>query len=783
MTHYFEAGRGILRATGGEPASVLDAVASRYIGANPKLPHVFRVHPSHGVRMDRHGGYCFELERWYADAPVGSVVCAWAKVWSDKDAGLPLAVRCRGPLTVSVNGETAFRSWHQLETVHEIRSPFTAKLRRGWNHLVLTFERTLIGFGGVLGAAHPKWVPFHVLAPSLERDGQAGWILAGPFDDAGDAQALIARTAEAPEAAEGPLAESAIGWSWLPELEWPEAAGAAKAAAAGQPEAGAAPAGEAALERRPVGQLRRMYAEAAAGESAYGWTRWTAEASPVPAATHAAGFTLRGRFRGDAAVYVDGAEIGRIAAPDWMEAEFHFIAAAGPHDLLLRSECPAGGGEWGFTAELRNADGTPVAFCLPAPVQGAGDSAWLYAGPFPAGETLEPDRLTTLYRLPEWEGRAAYWRLDKPGQHIRVYAENPQYGKWSYPLGVTLYGLLEAGRTLGRTDLVRYVLDHMEACTSLYRYSLWDAQEYGMPSVNHLLATMDMLDDCGSQGSALLESMKDGMPAGAEEVVRAIGAYMRDQQERLPDGAFYRDPPDIPFNRDTLWADDLYMSTPFLVRYAARTRNKAYLDDAAHQFLKFRDYLFMPDRKIMSHVYFVRHGKANGIPWGRGNGWTVFSLSELLPALPEEHPARAELLQLFRDQCEGYLALQGKDGLWHNLLTDPGSFEESSCTAMFLYAFARGIRYGWLEEPRLYETAVRRAWEGLCGRAVDATGNLYGVCQGSGYSFSAQYYKNGLSAVTNDTHGVGIVLLAGVELIRLNRHLYGEGSDHADEQG
>ncbi|WP_217620905.1 glycoside hydrolase family 88 protein, partial [Bacillus sp. GbtcB13] len=79
------------------------------------------------------------------------------------------------------------------------------------------------------------------------------------------------------------------------------------------------------------------------------------------------------------------------------------------------------------------------------------------------------------------------------------------------------------------------------------------------------------------------------------------------------------------------------------------------------------------------------------IPWGRGNGWVLFSLSELLAVLPTEHPDRKELIRLFRTLCGGILQCQGDSGLWHQVLTDPESYEETSCTAMFVYALSRGI--------------------------------------------------------------------------------------------
>jgi rhamnogalacturonyl hydrolase YesR len=173
----------------------------------------------------------------------------------------------------------------------------------------------------------------------------------------------------------------------------------------------------------------------------------------------------------------------------------------------------------------------------------------------------------------------------------------------------------------------------------------------------------------------------------------------------------------------------------------------------------------------MSHVFDLRRNLATRVPWGRGNGWPFFSLSELLAVLPEKHEHRPALLAFFRELASGYLALQDDQGMWHQVLTHHDSYPEASCTSMFTYGFCRGIRYGWLEKPQPYIHAIFKAWEALNRVAIDRHGNIFGVCRGSEFSFTPEYYKKELGWNLNDTHGVGILLLAGVEVLRLTRHL------------
>ena len=63
--------------------------------------------------------------------------------------------------------------------------------------------------------------------------------------------------------------------------------------------------------------------------------------------------------------------------------------------------------------------------------------------------------------------------------------------------------------------------------------------------------------------------------------------------------------------------------------------------------------------------------------------------------------------------------------------------------------------------------AERAAKEGISEVVFDRGGNIYGICRGSSFSFSRHYYR-GLSWNYNDTHGTGIIMLAGVELVKMH---------------
>lgn len=86
------------------------------------------------------------------------------------------------------------------------------------------------------------------------------------------------------------------------------------------------------------------------------------------------------------------------------------------------------------------------------------------------------------------------------------------------------------------------------------------------------------------------------------------------------------------------------------------------------------------------------------------------------------------------------------------------------------------IRLGWMNENLRKQglAAIERAWSGLTRSAVDKFGNVHGVCRGSLYSFTPEYYKNVLLWNLNDAHGTGIVMLAGIEVDKLRNMLAGQ---------
>ncbi|OPH58469.1 hypothetical protein BC351_23840 [Paenibacillus ferrarius] len=712
---------------------ILAAVAGRFIGSHPKHRPIYRIHTTNGFRRGEDYRYEMNLVHRWPELENGQYVYVWGKLWSDVEAEHPFSVSCFSPVRVFMNQSLQFVSNLNDDVFPERIQHFRSKLHKGWNHILLEFVKTETGCGGKFGTGSVKGFPMHILAPTSERQGQEGWVYSEP---------------------------QAVVWSLLPDEETDVLVGQWHPKAEWSP------------EEMSLGCFARIFGHQP--ESiAYAWTKLESR-SANEQSVH-----WNVAHNGPVTIFLDGKPVHeeRNKAGSFV---LTLPIAFGTHDIVIRSACvnPV----WGFTMELAKENKyINVKMSKPRQVEGMSDH-WLYAGTFRSESAPQPSEIIRMDTLIGTGLEQTFWRADLPEAWVRPYLENTIYGKWNYPLGVTLYGILKTGLQLENSYFTSYAMDHIELCTSFHAYSLWDRKQYGSPGMNHQLALIDSLDDCGSFGAAMLEANKARQLTGVSSAAARIAQYITAEQSRLADGALYRMRGTTDFMKDTVWCDDLYMSTPFLSKYYELTGESSYLNDAAMQFLLYKQLLFIPELKIMHHVYDFKFQKGNGVPWGRGNGWVLFSLTELLAVMPEKHEHRPELLKFFCELCEGYRQLQGTHGLWHQVLTDPTSYEEASCTSMFIYAFARGVRFGWLDDSETYIEAVLKGWEGLTRSCIDKNGNVYGVCRGSGYSFNSYYYKDQLSWQLNDTHGIGIVLLAGIELIKMKKHLRGQETDQYQQR-
>lgn len=296
----------------------------------------------------------------------------------------------------------------------------------------------------------------------------------------------------------------------------------------------------------------------------------------------------------------------------------------------------------------------------------------------------------------------------------------------------------------------------MRVMTEYFDYMRYEAKHFSSPSFLDISSSLHDLDSIGSIGRNLCEYYFLTRDDAVKPVISTMLRATETNIPRFSDGTFHRE-------RD-MWADDAFMSCPFLVRASALTGDGRYVKEAARQLLGFKKRLWMEHKRLFSHIFFLDTEAPNRVPWGRGNGWVFISVSDFLENAPKDTEGYDRLMTLYREFAEGLLSYQDGEGLWHQVIDRPDSYSETSCTAMFIIGICRGLRNGWISD-KIYKDAVNRAYNGLMKHKIDRTGAVYGVCMGSGNFTEAEYYMQ-LGTVDNDDHGTGVILTALSEISR-----------------
>ncbi|MGA8232777.1 MAG: glycoside hydrolase family 88 protein, partial [Candidatus Acidiferrales bacterium] len=186
------------------------------------------------------------------------------------------------------------------------------------------------------------------------------------------------------------------------------------------------------------------------------------------------------------------------------------------------------------------------------------------------------------------------------------------------------------------------------------------------------------------------------------------------------------------------------------------TGDAKYIDRAATEMTAYLDQLQQPNG-----LFF--HAPDVPFFWGRGNGWVAAGMTEILRALPKNHPQRARIMKSYREMMSSLLHFQGQDGLWRQLLDHPEAWPETSCSAMFTFAMAAGAKEGWLDAKK-YGPAARKGWLGLVSY-LEPNGDIRNVCEGTSKLNDLNYYLT-RKRNTGDLHGQAPLLWCAAEFLR-----------------
>jgi unsaturated rhamnogalacturonyl hydrolase len=370
---------------------------------------------------------------------------------------------------------------------------------------------------------------------------------------------------------------------------------------------------------------------------------------------------------------------------------------------------------------------------------------------------------TTPYTVVDTATYAPITDFTRPIRTAGIDTRKGEFNDWTYSMGVVLAGMLQVTEVTGDKTFSAYTLKNFDFIFDHLDYFRRQAKEFGsQPGAYRRMLEMRELDDCGAIGAALVKAYAYKPDPRYREGIGLVDEHIGKKQMRLKDGTLARPRP-VPV---ALWIDDAYMSIPFLAQMGRLTGERRYFDDAARQVTGMSERLFDPSKRLYDHSWFEDTPVDGRFFWGRGAGWMLMAMAELLSVIPADHPDRPKVLDQFQRSVQGVVAVQGSTGMWHQLVDKPDSYLESSATAMYTFAIARGVNRGWISPA--YAPVAQTGWRALEQR-VRPDGRIEAICVGTTAAYDMVYYYNRPTSL-DAMQGYGAALMAGAEVMTMLRN-------------
>src|SRR5256886_13477260 len=171
----------------------------------------------------------------------------------------------------------------------------------------------------------------------------------------------------------------------------------------------------------------------------------------------------------------------------------------------------------------------------------------------------------------------------------------------------------------------------------------------------------------------------------------------------------------------SLWADGVFMSMPFLIRYGQMFGDSAYAnDETTKQMLIYYQHLNDPATGLLWHAYDESGAQPWANPtthqsayhWCRAIGWFGMTLIDLLEILPKNQPQRNALIRIVQQLAAAYEKYQDpQTGLWYQVVDKcgtSGNWLETSSSSMYTYMIWMGVKRGVLAQR--YEAVAQKRY-------------------------------------------------------------------------
>jgi unsaturated rhamnogalacturonyl hydrolase len=340
--------------------------------------------------------------------------------------------------------------------------------------------------------------------------------------------------------------------------------------------------------------------------------------------------------------------------------------------------------------------------------------------------------------------------------------------RWNYEYSFFLYGMYWQGKKTNNptfNDYPKKWLDSFITEGGQFKEGVYDMSEY-------------KLDDVIPARLAILYNQQTGQTK-YKTVADTIAIQLK-RQPKTRDGGYWHKQ----IYPNQMWLDGVFMGDLFSMQYAAAYNQPEFFDEAVHQIKLIYKHTVDEKTGLTYHGWdesinpVWAHPQKGTSPefWGRAVGWYLIALIECLDYLPADHPGRKDVIKIFQDVAASVKKYQDpKSKLWYQVLDKgdkPGNWIETSCSAMFSFAFAKGNHKGLLDASFLKSS--QEAYNSLLNNYVfvDDTGNFHldrtvkiGTLNPKTSKGDFQYYITTECRI-DDYKGLASLLFASIELDR-----------------
>ena len=347
--------------------------------------------------------------------------------------------------------------------------------------------------------------------------------------------------------------------------------------------------------------------------------------------------------------------------------------------------------------------------------------------------------------------------------------------KWNYEQGVVLKAVEQMWYATGDPKYFRHIQKGMDYWIDENgNHKDYHLEEYNIDHITPGLAMLTLYRVTG------------------QEKYRKMVELLRSQLKTHPrtnEGGFWHKKI-YPYQ---MWLDGLYMGEPFYAEYS-KIVGEANWNDIASQFVWMEKHARDEKTGLLYHGWDESRqqrwadkttGRSPHV-WGRAMGWYAMGIVDTLEHFPKDHPRRAEIVAILNRMAVAIEKYQdAKSGVWWDIIDLGGrekNYLESSASAMFVYAIARGVRMGYL--PDRFMRVATRGWDGIKREFVktNAQSNTewHGTVSVSGLGGnpyrdgSYEYYMSEKLRI-NDAKGLGPAIKAALEMEAYERGWPGRG--------